>query len=34
MRLFEVFKDFLKVFTAIEKKKLTKNYSINVKDWS
>ena len=34
MRLFEVFKDFLKVFTAIEKKKLTKNYSIKVKDWS
>ena len=34
MRLFKVFKDFLKIFIAIKKKNLTKNYSTKVKDWS
>ena len=34
MRLLEVFKDFLKIFIPVEKKKLAINYSAKVKDWS
>jgi len=34
MRLFEVFKDFLKIFISIKKTKSVKNYSTKVKDWS
>ena len=34
MKLFEVFKDFLKIFISIKKTKLVKNYSTKVKDWS